>query len=80
METLNSHLPEADLFDKTKEAHLKEGLLRRLSSCNSLQELAEIKKESLNCDERTHNRQDVHAAIIKRFEEVLVDEVRKLAN
>ena len=80
MENLNSHLSEATPLDEEKESRLKEGLLYRLSSCNSLQDLAEIKKESLACDERTHNRQDIHAAIIKRFEEVLVGEVHKLPN
>lgn len=77
-EKINAHLPEQSPVDEERESSLKKELLAQLTIARTLEDLAVIKRGSLSCDERTGNRMEIHNAIIKQFETLLIDEVKKL--
>lgn len=69
---------EPEPMDEIKENNLREQLLTRLLNASSLEDLAEIKKDSLELDLSTGYFTEVHKAIIKRFEELLTNRVREI--
>jgi len=50
---MNEHIPEQPPVNQEQEDALKETLLSRLPAATTIEELAEIKNESLGFDERT---------------------------
>ena len=70
---MNEHLPTTEPINQEKETALKDSLISEVPSAVNMGDLAEIKRKSLALDLRTSYSQEVHATIVKRFEELLRD-------
>ena len=63
---------------RVEQAGVKERLLDMVTNANTLEDLAGVKKESLELGDA--ERMEVHRAIVRRFEQkILVDAVQSLS-